>query len=457
MSLPQRLATIFRASSGASNGAGDAALPLRLRSAIEAQQAGSEILIGWIQLGIVATFAVLYSLAPKTFHPDVLLQPVPWALALYAGFTLFRLVLAYRRRLPVWFLYLSIVADMALLLVTIWSFHLQYQQPASFYLKAPTVLYIFIFIALRALRFEARFVLAAGLAAALGWLALVGYAVFSVENNPMITRNYVTYLTSNSVLLGAEFDKVISIALVTTIIALAILRARKLLVRAVVGAAAAQDLSRFFAPEIAARITGAEHDIRAGEGEIRRAAILTIDIRGFTRLSMEVPPREVMALLSEYQSRLVPVIQNHGGCIDKFLGDGIMATFGAALPTQTYAADALRAVEAIIAVVADWNAERQRTGLPAIRIGAAVAVGPVLFGAVGDATRLEYTVIGEAVNLAAKLEKQTKAEGVTALTTAETTAQAEQQGYRPATGHRPLPHRPVEGVTGALDLVVLAE
>ncbi|KZD12850.1 adenylate/guanylate cyclase domain-containing protein [Oceanibaculum pacificum] len=431
-------------------------LPARMTAAIEAQQAESEILIGWVQLAVVLTFAILYSLAPKTFHADIMLQPVPWALGIYAGFTLFRLLLAHRRRLPGWFLYLSIVADMALLLVTIWSFHIQYQQPPSFYLKAPTVLYVFIFIALRALRFEARFVLAAGAAAALGWLALVYYAVFSTMENPMITRNYVTYLTSNAILLGAEFDKIISILLVTAVIAAAILRARALLERAVIDGAAARDLSRFFAPEVAARITAAEHRIRAGEGEMQNAAILTVDIRGFTKLSMEAPPREVMALLSEYQSRVVPAIQRQGGSIDKFLGDGVMATFGAALPTETYAADALRAVDAVTAAVTLWNGERIAAGLAPLRIGAAVSTGPVLFGAVGDDTRLEYTVIGEAVNLAAKLENHTKREGVTALAPAAAYDLALMQGYRaPATARR-LPARHVDGVEGPLDLVAIA-
>ncbi|MBC7135479.1 MAG: adenylate/guanylate cyclase domain-containing protein [Oceanibaculum nanhaiense] len=432
-------------------------LPGRLREAIARQQENSEILIGWIQLGVVVTFAVLYTLAPKTFHPDVMFEPVPLVLGVYAVFTLLRLVLAHRRALPGWLLYVSILADMALLMAAIWSFHLQYQQPPSFYLKAPTLLYVFIFIALRALRFEARFVLLAGAAAALGWLGLVGYATLSRPDDTMITRNYVEYLTSNSVLLGAEFDKIISIAMVTVILGLAILRARGLLVRAVVEGQAARDLSRFFAPEVAAKITGTEHQIRAGEGEVREAAILTLDLRGFTALSTALPARQVLALLADYQARVVPVIQAHGGSIDKFLGDGIMATFGAALPTGRHAADALRAVTAIMATIDGWNAERLAAGQSPIRVGAAVSAGPVLFGAVGDETRLEYTVIGEAVNLAAKLEKHTKAEGVRALSTRMALELAEQQGYRPVQQHRVLAACVVEGIAGPLDLVVLAE
>lgn len=147
--------------------ADEAALPERVRAAIRAQQDRSEILIGWIQLSVVVLFGAFYALSPKTFDERVGFEPVPWALAFYLSFTVLRLVLAHRTRLPGWFLALSTVVDIALLLTLIWSFHIQYLQPPSFVLKAPTFVYLFIFIALRALRFEARYVLLAGAAAAL--------------------------------------------------------------------------------------------------------------------------------------------------------------------------------------------------------------------------------------------------------------------------------------------------
>ena len=147
-------------------------------------------------------------------------------LATYLFFTLIRLYLVYKHRLPGWFISLSVVADIALLMITIWSFHLQYAQPPSFYLKAPTLLYIFIFIALRALRFEARYVVLAGIVSAIGWVLMFFYVIIAEPGNPMITRDYVQYLTSNSVLIGGELDKIISILMVTGILALAISRAR---------------------------------------------------------------------------------------------------------------------------------------------------------------------------------------------------------------------------------------
>ena len=128
---------------------------------------------------------------------------MPWVLAAYLGFTLLRLFLAHRHRLPEWLRYVSIGIDMTLLLGLIWSFHLQYQQPPSFYLKAPTLLYVFIFIALRTLNFDARKVVTAGLIAAAGWMVLVFYVITIVPRDSMITRDYVRYMTSNSVLIGA--------------------------------------------------------------------------------------------------------------------------------------------------------------------------------------------------------------------------------------------------------------
>ncbi|MBI3454092.1 MAG: adenylate/guanylate cyclase domain-containing protein [Rhodospirillales bacterium] len=431
-------------------------LPERVRRAIAVEQRHSEVVVGWVQMGLVLTFATLYSVAPKTFSADAPFAPVPWALGAYFCFTVVRLFLAYRDRLTAWILAVSVVIDMALLLVTIWSFHLQYGQPPAFYLKAPTVLYIFIFIALRALRFEAGYVLLAGAVAASGWLVLVVYAATFDPGGMPVTRDYVHYMTSASILWGAEFDKIISILIVTLILVAAIARARRVLVQALAEGEAARDLKRFFAPDIARRITGSDELVHPGEGEMRNAAALFVDMRGFTVLTASLDPGATMKLLAEYQARMVPVIQEHGGSIDKFLGDGIMASFGAARRSQTYAADALRAVDALIAEAGRWRAQREAAGLPAPPVGAAVATGSVVFGAVGDETRLEYTVIGEAVNLAAKLEKHTKVEKVRALTDTSAFALAQSQGYAPPSPKQDRRGVRVEGVAEPLDLVVLA-
>lgn len=441
---------------GAVAGREPAGLPAPVRAAISVQQESSEILIGWIQLAVVVGFGSLYALSPKAFPPEAELRPIPWVLGAYGAFTLLRLYLAYRRRLAPWFLALSVVADVALLLGTIWSFHVQYMQPAAFYLKAPTVLYLFIFIAIRTLRFEPSYVILSGVAAAVGWVLMVVYAVFLDGMGAPVTRDYVQYLTTNAILIGAEFDKIVSILVVTAILAIAIVRARGLLTRAVRESLAARELSRFFARDVADRITDLDRTVELGRGEVREAAILYVDIRGFSGIATEISPDALLALLSDYQHVVVPLIQEHGGSIDKFLGDGIMATFGATRVGGTPEADALRAVDALTAAAADWRRRRAADGLVAPAIGAAVAAGPVVFGAIGDDTRLEYTVIGAAVNLAAKLEKHTKAEGVRALTDRKTYERALAQDYARPVAPEIRQRRPVLGLEQPVDLVVLA-
>src|SRR5258705_5734573 len=124
-------------------------------------------------------------------------------------------------------------------------------QPPSFYLKAPTVLYIFIFIALRTLNFDARKVVTAGLVAVIGWLVLVVYVITIDPRDSMITHDYVEYLTSNSILIGAEVDKVISMLIVTGVLAYAIRRNKNLLTYAVREGVSNEDLARFVPAEVA--------------------------------------------------------------------------------------------------------------------------------------------------------------------------------------------------------------
>jgi adenylate cyclase len=428
-------------------------LPERVEAAIRSEQDRSEILIGWIQLAVITTFAVLYFIAPKPAGAAGYITVA--AIGVYFALTVGRLVMSYNFSMPGWMLALSVVFDMTLLFALIWSFHVQYDQAPSFYLKAPTLLYVFIFVALRTLRFEAGFVLMAGGLAAASWLFMAGYAVYATGPE-MITRDYVYYMTSNSILIGAEFDKIASIIVVTAILATAVTRSRRLLERTVAESFAVQDLSRFFAPEIARRIVAQGQDIVAGAGEARDAAILNIDVRNFTLLAQKVPPDAVMQILAEFQACLVPIIRRHGGIVDKFLGDGIMATFGATAPTATYAADALSAMDELMAEARRWSIGVEEGGGVPLRVNGGVAAGRIIFGAVGDRTRLEYTVIGDAANLSAKLVKHNKALHSEALTTAETYELARSQGYWPPEPRTAVAQSAVAGVAEPMDVVIIA-
>lgn len=314
--------------------------PERVRWLIVEQQLRSEILIGWVQFALVLFFLVLYTLSAKTSEGTRFL-PVPWVLAAFIGFTLLRLAAAHRRWLNPPLLVLGVCIDMALLMGLIWSFHLQYQQPAPFYLKAPTLLYVFLFIALRALCFEPLYVAAAGAAAAVGWLLLLAYAALS--GDMVVTRDYVHYMTSNSVLIGAEIDKVISILMVTAVLVLGLVRARRILYRAVLDSILAKDLSRFVAPEIADRISTSEKGLQPGDGEVREASVLFSDIEGFSTISEKVTPERLVALLNEYFEAVSAAVDQHGGAITQFQGDAMLVTFNAIKPDPAHAANALRA------------------------------------------------------------------------------------------------------------------
>ena len=387
--------------------------PERVRWLIVEQQVRSEILIGWVQFALVLFFLALYTLSPKTSEGTRFL-PVPWVLAAFFGFTLLRLVAAHRRWLNPPLLVLGICIDMALLMGLIWSFHLQYEQPAPFYLKAPTLLYVFLFIALRALRFEPLYVAAAGFAAAAGWLLLLAYAAMS--GDMVVTRDYVHYMTSNSVLVGAEIDKVISILMVTAVLVLGLVRARRILYRAVLDSVLAKDLSRFVAPEVADRISASEHGLQPGDGEVREASVLFTDIEGFSTIAEKVSPERLVALLNEYFEAVSGAVESHGGAITQFQGDAMLVTFNAIKPDPDHAANAVRCALAI----QHETRERGFGGGVRMRTRCGINTGRIVTGAVGARNRLLYTVHGDEVNIAARLEQLNKKYGTYILATEST-------------------------------------
>ena len=146
-SLADRIALVL-------DGRARPALPKRIRRDIEQQQNAGEIIVGWTQAAAIVFFTAVYAISPKAYPAGSPFQPVPWTLGVYALFTAGRLFPAYRGRLSRGFVALSVVVDVTVLMITIWSFHLQYRAPPALYLKAPTLMYVFILITLRTLRFE---------------------------------------------------------------------------------------------------------------------------------------------------------------------------------------------------------------------------------------------------------------------------------------------------------------
>ncbi|HER26116.1 MAG TPA: adenylate/guanylate cyclase domain-containing protein [Rhodospirillales bacterium] len=389
-------------------------LPERVQASIARQQEESEKLIGWVQLMLALIFASLWAVSPPS--PNTFsFQPVPWAVLFYTTFTLGRLIASYRSNLPDWLLILSVVMDMGLLMTLIWSFHIQYMQPPSFYLKAPTFMYVFIFISLRVLRFEPKYIFISGFAATVGWSILMAYVIYSDPDNMMITRDYVEYITSNAILIGAEIDKIISIGLVTIVLGIASLRGRRALIWAVLDREAAQDLSRFVSPEVAKRITQADQAIQPGDGEAVNGSVLFTDIEGFSSYSETVSPQVLAATLNDYFGAMSEVIDENGGVITQFQGDAMLIVFNALSAEPDHARKALQTALAI----REMSLGRTFGDGTYFKTRCGISTGEIMVGAVGAKDRLVFTVHGDNVNIAARLEQLNKDHGTYILLTDE--------------------------------------
>jgi adenylate cyclase len=143
-------------------------------------------------------------------------------------------------------------------------------------------------------------------------------------------------------------------------------------------------------------------------GELVPVTVLFSDIRSFTSISEHMPPRELLNFLNVYFSAMVESVMKNDGVVDKFIGDAIMAVFGAPVPRPGDALNAVKAALAMRAELAKMNDGFRTRGLPEIRAGIGLHTGEVIAGNMGHVERMEYTVIGDAVNLASRLEGMTK-------------------------------------------------
>jgi adenylate cyclase len=180
-------------------------------------------------------------------------------------------------------------------------------------------------------------------------------------------------------------------------------------------------LNLYVSPEVAreALAKGA----RLG-GALAECSVLFSDMRDFTGLSERLTPNDLIAFINRYMTMMVTLVTEQGGMINKFGGDSLLAIFGTPLnPADDHAARAVRTALAMRDRLIQFNDEQARAGAPIIRIGIGIATGSVVAGNVGSAERIEYTVLGDTVNLAARLEQKTKELGCDILLS-ETTCNA---------------------------------
>lgn len=163
-----------------------------------------------------------------------------------------------------------------------------------------------------------------------------------------------------------------------------------------------QALARFLAPEVVEMIASNPSGIRLG-GVNQKVTVLFCDIRGFTSMSEAMQPEKVVEILNEYFSRVTDVIFDHGGTLDKYIGDAAMAIFGAPFSKGNDAANAVNAAVTIQSMICELNRDAAERGHPELKIGVGINTGVVTAGNIGSAKRLDYTVIGDAVNLSSRL------------------------------------------------------
>lgn len=378
----------------------------------------------WITVALVIVAPVLVALAgwPEALYYHAIL--LVFILSAWLKY-----LFARRSEESTWFDYATVAFNFALI-----SFTLIYPNPLSEASQLPyapslslrTNNFIFFFLLLTSLAFSfSPLIMAwAGLCGALFWS--IGY--WWVLNQPGIEvfdparhapKDASTAEIEAARLLPQFVDKDIWLQDVTTfllvagLLALIVQGSRELLLRRALEERRGANLARYLPAQLAECM--AESDTPFLEDREAEAAVLFSDIVGFTRWAEAHSPQEVVALLREVHGLVAEEVFRAEGVLDKFIGDGAMATFGVARTDPAPAARALGCVEAIVARASAYNAARVAQGKVPVRLSVGAHFGPVTIGDVGTEGRLELAVLGDAVNVASRLEALTRSIDVAAV------------------------------------------
>lgn len=292
--------------------------------------------------------------------------------------------------------------------------------PVQTRLRGQEFLYVLLLLAEAALTYSPRRVVWTGLSILVIW----SIGVFTIYSLPDTMRfNDVAAegaLSSAAVLdlsfrptfvgLTAWYTQLVATFLFTLLLTLTVWRSRRTLLNQVEAEVVRADLARYVSPDVAAALIN-RGGSDFGAPATRTVAVLFADIVGFTKLTEPLSPERTFALLRSFQERSCAIVFKHGGTLDKYLGDGFMATFGSIELQPDAPARALACAFELQQEIARWNRKRSGRGADPLRVSVGIHCGPVTVGNLGGRERIEFTVVGDVVNVASRLEEATREVG----------------------------------------------
>lgn len=315
-----------------------------------------------------------------------------------------------------WQSYVFVALDFALLTVTTFlpmPFAMEALPAQHVWRHGPIVYYCLLLVSVAfyyspTLMFWAGCAGSLGLSAGMLWLFLLPDTVtrfdHAAQHTP--TQYLQLHLSPYFVDIDLWLQNVVLLLLIANSLAAIVWRSRRLVIRRAIAARERANLARYFSPKILEEVqetNGPLLHVRKHE-----VAILFADIVGFTALCEKMSPEDVMAFLREYHTRMEEQVFRFGGTLDKFIGDAVMASFGAPHPGSQDATDALHCARAMLDSIAAWNRERYRGETGTIRIGIGLHYGLAVMGDVGSERCASFAVIGDTTNTTSRLQALTR-------------------------------------------------
>lgn len=346
-------------------------------------------------------------------------DPLPYiTLSLLAAIGLGTWGLSRTRWFRPWMLFAAVVLDHAIITAVMAAPISVGDEVVPQALALHTVWFssFFVFIAGAALAQMPGLVVFSGVTAALCWSVAVLWILnqpdtYAISQPPLWgdrpAAEVVRLMTDpHAVDLSGWFSQMLFLLLVSLTLAAAVKRSRTLVATQVATERERANLARYFSPEVVDKL--AAKDSPLAYPKTRTVAVLFADLTGFTRLCENAAPEQIIDLLRGFRQRMEEAVFAHGGTVDKYIGDCVMATFGLLSPSARDPAAALACARAMQVAMQDWNRLRRAQGLTPLGLGIGVHYGPVVAGDIGGDRRLEFTVVGDTVNVASRLMHLTR-------------------------------------------------